>query len=387
MEVIYLDNNATTLIDPRVVEHMSQMHSERFANPSSQHSAGRKARKVLEIARESLLQACGARTVGMESDQLLFTSGGTESNNLAIFGLAANRPGCIVVSRIEHPSVLGAAEHLRLSGRTVRFLDCDRAGAVDVEQLRTLIEKERDGVACVSLMLANNETGVVQPVLEAGDLCRRAGIPLHTDAVQGFCKIPLNFRELCVDAMTITSHKLHGPLGIGALVLRHGVQLAPHHFGGFQQMGMRPGTEMPVLASGFATAVGLAKSDLSRRESHMRSLRLRFESAIREMVPWAVIAGEDSERLPHTSCIAFAGVDRQALQMALDQIGVACSTGSACASGSSQPSHVLQAMKFSPLEVQGAVRFSLSFETTTEEVDAALQKIGQALDRLPRNRS
>jgi cysteine desulfurase len=382
LSVIYLDNNATTLIDPRVVDHMAELHRARLANPSSQHAAGRRSRQVLEEARDELLHACGGQTRGMESDQVLFTSGGTESNNMAIFGFAAQRPGPIIVSSIEHSSVLGAAQYLESLGRNVRYLPCKGSGEVDVDKLREWIAQDASNIACVSVMFANNETGVVQPLGEIGALCRGAGIPFHTDAVQGFCKIPLSFRQIGADAMTVTAHKLHGPVGIGLLVLRHGVTLPPHHFGGAQQLGLRPGTEMPVLASGFAKAVELARSDLLDRAERMETLRLRLENGVRTVAPWAMILAEESTRLPHTSCIAFPGMDRQAVQIALDQRGVACSSGSACASGSSQPSHVLQAMHLPFDATRGAIRFSLSFETTEQDIDGAIVAIKQTMDRL-----
>ncbi|MFO0011872.1 MAG: cysteine desulfurase family protein [Planctomycetota bacterium] len=380
--MIYLDNNATTLIDPRVAEHMAELHRARLANPSSHHAAGHRARQILEHSREQLLDACGGRMQGMASDQLVFTSGGTESNNLALLGFAARRPGCVVVSRIEHSSVLGAAQYLETRGRSVRYLPCSASGVVDVDVLRQWIDEDPTGIACVSVMFANNETGVLQPVQAIGELCRVAGVPFHTDAVQGFCKVPLRFQDLAADAMTVTSHKLHGPLGIGALVLRHGSMIEPHHYGGAQQLGLRPGTEMPVLASGFANAVGLAQAELHERAQRMQSLRERLERGVCHVAPVARILAQDSHRLPHTSCIAFLGLDRQAIQIALDHRGVACRSGSACASGSSQPSHVLQAMHLTEDAVGGAIRFSLSFETTEREIDDTIAAVKQVIDRM-----
>ncbi len=381
---IYLDNNATTLIDPRVAQHMGSLYEARLANPSSQHSAGRQARQVIERAREDLLVACGGNTIGMASDQILFTSGGTESNNMAIFGFAATRPGSIVVSAIEHSSVLGAAQYLETQGRSVRYLPCSSSGVVNADVLRQWIQEDSSPISCVSVMLANNETGVIQPVAEIGQICRAAGILFHTDAVQGFCKVPLSFQDMCADAMTVTSHKLHGPLGVGVLALRHGVTLPPHHYGGSQQLGLRPGTEMPVLASGFAKAVSLAQAELGARAAYMNELREYLESEVRRAVPAAIIVATDGTRLPHTSCIAFPGYDRQAIQIALDHQSVACSTGSACASGSSQPSHVLQAMRLPTEIIRSAIRFSLSWENTKQEIDATVAAITRVLDRLGR---
>jgi cysteine desulfurase len=379
-----LDNNATTRTDASVVARMLELMNMRLANPSSQHAAGRQARQIVERARESILKHCGGRTVGMVSDQLLFTSGGTESNNLAIFGLSECRPGAIVVSSIEHPSVLAAAEYARTQGREIRYLPCSSEGVVCLDQLGEWLTSQTDNgpIALVSIMLANNETGVLQAVERAAAMCRRAGTLLHTDAVQMLGKSDLDFAALDVDAMTISAHKLHGPPGIGALILRHGVTLTPRTFGGFQQMGMRPGTEMPVLAGGFEAAVDASKSYLSQRVACMRVLRDQLQTKIIAALPNAVAVGSKSDRLPHTLSIAFPGVDRQALQLALDLAGIACSTGSACASGSSQPSHVLVAMGLDPTLIRGGIRFSLSAETTVHEINQTVEALSQLIPKL-----
>ncbi len=357
----------------------------RLANPSSQHAAGRLARKYVEQARDSILVLCGARTAGMASDQLLFTSGGTESNNLALFGLAENRHGAIVVSSIEHPSVLAAAEYASLHGREVRYLPCDSQGVVQLDRLQHWIENhQRDPIALVSIMAANNETGVIQPVGKAAKLCREANILLHTDAVQVLGKSRLNFAELDVDAMSVTAHKLHGPTGIGALIVRHGVTVSPQSFGGFQQLGLRPGTESPVLASGFEKAVSLVVDDLDRRVAIMQSRRELLERLLVESFSDCVVLGSQSTRLPHTLSIAFPGVDRQALQLALDMSGIACSTGSACASGSSQPSHVLQAMGLPAEVVQAGIRFSVSAETEISDLQQTVDSLLRIVPRLKR---
>ncbi|MEI7462460.1 MAG: cysteine desulfurase family protein [Pirellula sp.] len=382
--MIYLDNNATTQIAPSVVARMHELLQMRLANPSSQHSAGRKARQIVEQARESILKHCGGRTRGMASDHLLFTSGGTESNNLAIFGLAENIPGAIVVSAIEHPSVLGAAEFAAAHGREVRTLPCDGNGVVCLERLSEWIAEHKQGkpIALVSIMLANNETGVYQPVAEAAQICRNAGVLMHTDAVQVLGKSPMNFEALDVDALTITAHKLHGPVGIGGLLLRHGVQVSPRAFGGFQQLGLRPGTEMPALAGGFETCVSLAASCLMDRVACMQRQRNSLQQTIRNSIPDCVVVGDTSDRLPHTLSISFPGVERQALQLALDMAGIACSTGSACASGSSQPSHVLLAMHLNPAVVRGGVRFSVSADTTDAEIEETVQALQAIIPQL-----
>ena len=362
---------------------MHELMQMRLANASSQHAAGRAARSIVEQAREQILKHCGGRTVGMSSDQLLFTSGGTESNNLAIFGLTEDKPGAILVSAIEHPSVLAAAEYLAKQGREVHYLHCNSLGVIELESLQNrLSQHPQRPVALVSIMLANNETGVFQPVAQAAKMCREAGVCIHTDAVQVLGKAPLNFSEQGVDAMSITAHKLHGPIGIGALLLKNGVTPSPRNYGGFQQLGLRPGTETPVLAGGFEVAVAESVSELKERTETMRRLRDELQKRILQTIPESVVVGMDAQRLPHTLSVSFPGVDRQALQLALDMNGVVCSTGSACASGSSQPSHVLEAMKLDKSIVQGAVRFSVSAETTDEEIAIATETLERVVAKL-----
>lgn len=379
--MIYLDNNATTRIDARVADRLSSVLGQRLVNPASQHAAGRSARRVVEESREMLLSLCKARTQGMQSDQAVFTSGGTESNNLAVVGICSTRPGTLVVSSIEHPSVLATAQKLEQQGRSVRYLPCRESGRVDLEPLIRWIE-QGESIAAVSLMLANNETGVIQPVQELVRICKPASIPVHTDAVQALGKIPVDFQSLDVDAMSLTAHKLHGPVGIGGLLFKQSLRIDPMFYGGFQQQSVRPGTESPALASSFAFAVELGVKEQPKRFEQMQHCKDLLERKLLEEVSGAMVIGRDSPRLPHTISISFPGLDRQLLQLALDREGVACGTGSACASGSSQPSHVLQAMGLEPRVVQGAIRLSLSWETTSEEVIEAACRITQVVHRL-----
>jgi len=379
--VIYLDNNATTRIDARVAERLSLVLGQRLVNPASQHAMGRTARRVVEESREQLLSLCNARTRGMQSDQAVFTSGGTESNNLAIVGMCSARPGILVVSSIEHPSVLATAQKLEQQGRSVRYLPCNESGRVDLEPLVRWIE-QGDSIAAVSLMLANNETGVIQPVPELVRICKPASVPVHTDAVQALGKIPVDFQSLDVDAMSLTAHKLHGPVGVGGLLFKQSLRIDPMFYGGFQQQSIRPGTESPALASSFVFAVELGVGEQSQRFDQMQHCKDLMESTLIKEVPGAMIIGRDAPRLPHTTSISFPGLDRQILQLALDREGVACGTGSACASGSSQPSHVLQAMGLASRVVQGAIRLSLSWETTPEEAVEAARRVTQVVNRL-----
>jgi cysteine desulfurase len=254
-------------------------------------------------------------------------------------------------------------------------------GQIDLEPLRDWIARS-ESIALVSLMLANNETGVLQPVSELAALSKPAGIPVHTDAVQAFGKIPVDFEALDVQLMTLTAHKFHGPVGVGALLVRHSVLLEPMFFGGFQQASLRPGTESPALASSMAFATELAVQEQSDRSTKMMQARELLESILLSESPDAVVLGSHAPRLPHTTSLSFPGLDRQLLQLALDREGIACGTGSACASGSSQPSHVLQAMGLGKPIVQGAIRLSLSWETSEEQVLAGAERIIRVVRRL-----
>jgi cysteine desulfurase len=396
---IYLDHNSTTPIDPRVVEAMNRAWRDGGANPASQHAAGRKARRMLEEAREGIAELLGAKTGGMDADQVIFTSGGTEANNLAIFGLSSiptagtkPSPGAsgndipsLVISTLEHPSIAAAANELKRRGVSIAALQANELGQIDAATIE-LYGRQECLPHLVSVMLANNETGVIEPGGEIAKFCRESNILFHTDAVQAIGKIPVHFRDLGVDAMTVAPHKFHGPLGIGALVLKHGVKLQPQLFGGFQQSGLRPGTENVALAVGFYEALKLAIAELPERAERMKTLRDRLERTIRnadrpEAYPTVVI-GEGAPRLPNTSCLSFPGLDRQQMVMALDLAGVACSTGSACASGSSEPSPTLVAMGLPDDVIRGAIRLSLGAFTTAAKIDEAARRILKVVNHL-----
>ncbi|MCA9270803.1 MAG: cysteine desulfurase [Planctomycetales bacterium] len=387
MPSIYLDYNSTSPIDPRVAAAMAECYAQGFANPASQHTPGRAARRRLEEAREGITELLGAKTTGMDADQVIFTSGGTEANNLALFGLAGASPGRVVVSSIEHPSVLAAAAELARRGWQVDYLPASSDGVCCLDQARALLAQP---AALVSLMLANNETGVVQPVAEVAALAHSAGALVHTDAAQAAAKLPVDFRRLGVSAMSLAAHKFHGPRGVGALVLRHGAALRPLMFGGFQQAALRPGTEDVALAVGMHTALRLWLAEAAERTARLTSLRDRFESHLASAGAGNVAAvnieilGAPQDRLPQTSCVSFPGLERQALVMALDLAGVACSTGSACASGSSEPSHVLTAMGCSAAVISGAVRFSFGDPLTAADVDEAARRILSVVNKLRR---
>ncbi|MGB6043088.1 MAG: cysteine desulfurase family protein [Pirellulales bacterium] len=378
---IYLDHNATTPLDLRVAEAMWACASQHVANPASQHSQGQAARRALEDARHQIALHLGAGIEGNNADQLIFTSGATEANNLALRGLAGQPPGRIIISSIEHPSVAGTAEYLQKIGFDLVRLPVDANGVVQPDALDDLLTPD---TRLVSVMLGNNETGVLQPVQELARRCSSTGVRLHTDAVQVAAKLPVDVHQLGVAALTLTAHKFHGPPGIGALVLSHGTKIAPLMFGGFQQGGLRPGTESVVLATGMLVAMDLWEAERQSRIARIGQLRDRLEQLLLDQIPEAVVHGSQVVRLPHTSCLSFPGLDRQALLMALDIEGVACSTGSACASGSSEPSPVLLAMGCDEALVESALRFSLGASTTAEMVDEAARRILLVLSSLRR---
>ena len=371
-DTIYLDNNATTAGDPRVVAAMAECQNLGAANPASQHAAGRRSRRLLETARDQICGYLGGRLTHGAPDRVILMSGGTEANNLALRGLVGKPPGRVVVSAVEHPSVQGPADELERWGFDVVRLPVDSDGVVRWQQLRDLLTPE---TRLVSIMLANHETGVVQPLERIAKLCATAGVCLHTDAVQAVGKIPVDFQALGVGAMTVSAHKLHGPVGIGALLLQSSIHVAPLLWGGFQQAGSRPGTESVPLAVGMAHALALCHQESHQRGPQLAAMRDRLEQSLVEQIPQAVVNGRHVERVPQTANISFPGLDRQALFMALDQAGVACSTGSACSSGSSEPSAVLRAMGLPNALVEAALRFSVSHRTTAPEVDLAVDRI------------
>jgi cysteine desulfurase len=412
METIYLDHNATTPTRPEVVEAMAECGLAAYANPASQHRPGQQARRALEDARETIAEILDADLAPPRRDRLIFTSGGTEANNLAVLGIArarisprprageatASATGRIVISAGEHQSVIEPAEHLLEQGWRLDTLGLTAEGVVRIDQLPRLLEGEQGwGGSCtatpdspqgagvqlplqrlpdlVSVQLGNHETGVLQPIAELAALCDRAGVPLHTDAVQVVGKLPLSFRGLGVAAMSISAHKFQGPPGIGALLLRDGVPLQPLFFGGHQQEGLRPGTEPVALAIGMATALELWRKEHDEHARRLTALRDRFEQSLRAARSEIVVHGTKAERLPQTSNVAFPGQDGEMLRMALDLAGVACSVGSACSSGSTELSPTLRAMGLSNDLVKSSLRFSFGVTTSEAEIDEAVRRI------------
>lgn len=375
MQSIYLDHNATTATRPEVVEVVSRALADIGANPASQHHLGQAARRRLEAAREKIATLIGAKLVGAQADRLIFTSGGTEANNLAVLGIAATQdaePAHLVVSAVEHPSVLQSAEALLERGWQLDLLGVTGAGVAIADRLGSLLKPT---TKLVSVMLANHDTGAIQPVESLAAVCREAGVPLHTDAVQAAGKIPIDFRQLNVAALSIAAHKFAGPLGVGALVLRHDVAVTPQSFGGSQQGGLRPGTESVPLAEGMALALELALAEREQYAARVEALRTRFEAGVRAGFPGLVVNAADAPRLANTANLGFPGLDGQLLLVAFDLSGVACSVGAACSSGSTELSPTLRAMGLANHLVASSLRFSLGRTTTEQEVDEAVARI------------
>ncbi len=372
MECIYLDNNATTPLMPAVWEAMRPYFTEVFGNPASAHAAGRRARRALEDARESV-----AAYLDAHPDEVLFTSGATEANNLALFGLAGDPHAHLIASPIEHPSVAEPLCRLAESGFTLDYLPVDPLGRVVPEALPHLLRPETHLVA---VMLANHETGAVQPVRLLAEMLQGRAL-FHCDAVQAAGKMPVRFHDLGVDTLTISAHKFHGPKGVGVLLVRRGVKLRPRTWGGHQQQGRRPGTEPVALAVGLACALDHACREMSERRNHVRRLREHFLDRLRGTAAPLIVNGPD-DGLPHTINVSFPGLKADLLLMSLDLAGVACSTGSACSSGSLLPSPVLQAMDVPDAVLRSAMRFSLSPLLTLEEIDEAARRIAAVIARL-----
>lgn len=376
------------MIDDEVIDAMLECQKQKFANPASQHDFGRVARRELENARDSIstLLALGPK------DQCLLTSGGTEANNLAIFGRfpqkLRHQGFNLVASAIEHPSILAAIEVLKSDGVEVRLVSPKSNGAVTTADFQNQID-DRTGLVCC--MSGNNETGVLQPVDEIADFCATKNIPFHVDAVQSIGKLKFNFQQSKFSTATIAPHKFHGPTGIGALLIRDPESrimpmLAPQIYGGFQQAGIRPGTESIPLAVGFAKSLEIAAKKIDSKSTKIRELRDQFESSILDEISDTSINGDRTNRLPHTTNISFLGVERQQFVLAADMQKIAISTGSACSSGSSQPSHVLTAMGCEKEIVESAIRFGFSFQSTVEEIEESVRRISLICNNLRRSK-
>jgi cysteine desulfurase len=374
MNAIYLDNNATSALAPVAWEAMQPYLLHRPGNPASSHRFGRQARQAVEDAREQIAELLDA-----EPDEVVFTSGATEANNLAIFGLAGTTPGAIVASSIEHPSVLEPIRTLSKMGQTLTLLPVTPEGTVSPSVGHGGAERN---VRLAAVMLANHETGAIQPIetLRAA----LAQIPFHCDAAAAAGKMPISFRKLGVTSLTISAHKFHGPQGIGALVVRHDARLPPLFFGGHQQQGKRPGTEPVALVVGMAAALQWSLHNLNTHRARLLELRHRLLEPLRREVAPVILNGPEQGGMPHALNLSFPGCGGDALLMSLDLAGVACSTGSACSSGSLLPSPVLNAMGKTGDILKSAMRFSLSPFLSEAEVDEAARRIVRCVQKLRR---
>ncbi|MEQ9406976.1 MAG: cysteine desulfurase family protein [Fuerstiella sp.] len=371
---IYLDNNATTRILPEVAEAMSNAWATGFANPGSQHSFGRDARRILEDSRESI-----AAILGADASEVVFTSGGTESINAAVYGLTLGRKGVIALTKGEHPATTAACEKARQQGMKLHYLSVDGAGRLRADQYDALPWPE---LKLVCVILAHNETGVIQDLTELSERCEAQRVPLLIDAVQAVGKIPVSFHQLKATALAFGAHKFHGPRGIGGLLLRRGVQLPPFLEGGHQESGRRAGTEPVPLIAGMARALECFQQHADERTLKVRQLRDQLQTELSRRCSPTVVHGQEAERLPNTLSIAFPGVEGEAMLVNLDLEGIACSLGSTCASGSAEPAPSLLAMGIAADVCTSSVRFSLSCETTPTEIESAVDRITKIVTRL-----
>ena len=367
----YLDYNATTPVDKRVVEAMLPYLREHFGNPSSAHRFGRIAQAALEDAREQV-----AELVKAHPSQVIFTSGGTEANNLAVKGVTArNTPGHIAIGATEHPSVVTAAASLREDGWRVITLAVDGRGRVEMQALS---EALKQAPALVSVMIANNETGVIQNVSAISELVRARSVVMHTDAVQAAGKVPLDFAATGAHLMSLSAHKIYGPKGVGALIVDKAVDLRPQLHGGGHEKDRRAGTENVAGIVGFGAAAALVRERLAEYGLRLSELRKRLESGLRAIGGIEIFSGGVT-RLPNTVCFGVSGMDGETLLLNLDKAGMAVSSGSACSSGSTEPSPVLLAMGISPDVARGALRVSLGWDSTASEVDAFVNVLGMEI--------
>jgi cysteine desulfurase len=376
MKTIYLDNNATTQVAPEVVEAMLPYFTELYGNASSMHTFGGQIHGRIEVARAQV-----AELIGAEPDEIIFTGCGSESDNTALMSAVECNPAKrhVITTRVEHSAILNFCKHLAGKGYRVTYLPVDTLGRLNMD---ALLESIDDQTAVVSIMYANNETGVIFPIEEIGKLLRARGILFHVDAVQAAGKIPMNLKELPVDMISLSGHKLHAPKGIGVLYVRKGTRFCPYLIGGHQERGRRAGTENVASIIGLGKACELAKKELARGTAPLAALRDRLEAALLKSCPDAVVNGDRENRLPNTTSISFEYVEGEAILLRLNEFGVCASSGSACTSGSLQPSHVLRAMGIPYTAVHGSVRFSLSSYTTQSEIDRVIEVLPPIIKEL-----
>jgi cysteine desulfurase len=376
VNVIYVDNNATTQVAPEVLEEMLPYFNEYYGNPSSMHTFGGMVEKKIVEARERL-----AGLLGASPDEIIFTSCGTESDSTAIRAAILSNPKKkhILTSRVEHPAIKNLFEYLSKNGYRATFVPVDRKGRLDLDYLYQHLSED---TAIVSLMWANNESGVIFPIEEIGKVLKEKGIVFHTDAVQAVGKIPIDLNKVDVDMLSLSGHKLHGPKGIGALYVRKGTKYSPFLIGGHQEKGRRGGTENVASIIGLGKASELAAENLLEKNIRVKRLRDKLETELLSRIPNAMINGDIENRLPNTTSIAFEYVEGESILLLMDEFGICASSGSACTSGSLEPSHVLRAMGVPFTAAHGSIRFSLSTYNTEDEIDVIIEKLPPIIERL-----
>ncbi len=376
MKPIYLDNNATTAVAPEVAEAIQPYYHELYGNPSSMHLFGGQLHRRIEEARAKV-----AALIGAEPEEIIFTSCGTESDNTAIMSAVESYPHKrhVISTRVEHPAVLSFVRHLARKGYRLSLVPVDAMGRFDMDFFMKSLD---ENTAVVSVMHANNETGVIFPIEKIGAILRERNILFHTDAVQTTGKIPIDVKGLPVDMLSLSGHKLHAPKGIGALYVKKGTRFYPYIIGGHQEHGRRAGTENVASIIALGEACELAQGTLQTEAVHVARLRGKLENALLEKCPDPRINGDTSSRLPNTSNISFEYVEGEAILLRIDEFGICASSGSACTSGSLEPSHVLRAMGIPFTAIHGSIRFSLSRYTTEEEIDKVIEIVPSIIKEL-----
>lgn len=376
MKVVYLDNNATTRVADEVREAMLPYLDELYGNPSSMHTFGGQVHRKIETAREQV-----ASLINAEPEEIIFTSCGSESDNTALMSSILSSPGKrhIITTRVEHPAVLNFCKTMARQGYRVTFLPVDKGGRLDLAELRAAIT---DDTSVVSIMYANNESGVIFPVQDIADIVKSKGVTFHTDAVQAAGKIPLDVKKLPCDMMSISGHKMHAAKGVAALFIRRGTRFSPYIIGGHQENGRRAGTENVASIAGFGMAADLAKKHLQDEGEMVKTLRDRLEQGLLNTCPDPRVNGDRENRLPNTTNISFEYVEGEAILLRLNEFNICASSGSACTSGSLEPSHVLRSMGVPFTAIHGSVRFSLSRYTTEEEIDFVIEKMPPVIKEL-----
>jgi len=376
MKTVYLDNNATTQVAEEVLEAMLPYFRDLYGNPSSMHSFGGQVARQIREAREQI-----AALIGASPEEIILTSCGTESDNAAIRAALATHPGKrhIVTSRVEHPAVKSLGAHLSKEGYRITELPVDKEGNLDLDQYEKALTPD---TAIVSLMWANNETGVIFPVEQAAAMAHERDITFHTDAVQAVGKIPINLKNNDINMLSLSGHKLHAPKGIGVLYVRRGTKFSPFLIGGHQERERRGGTENTPAIIGLGKACELAATHMAQENTGVKRLRDKLEAAILKRIPNSRVNGAREQRLPNTTNISFEFVEGEGILLLMDQYGICASSGSACTSGSLQPSHVLRAMGVPFTMAHGSVRFSLSINNTDDEIDLVIEKLPGIIERL-----